>query len=403
MTINTRSPQIFREADPFFKERNIVEETLGRTSLFNNNNISLIVRQYLTIEEQEVVEKYQLIFDILPQKVNLHNPEELSIYLSPSFKNKTSLQTALATAKRLKKTRVTGSFGYVFPLNHELLACAMQSSKGKTVLEIAGASGENAILLGFAGAKNVYLNDINLDEISTFEELRQSLPAEIQKKLHALPGSCLKILQLNPSLAGKIDLILCNNLIHFFDDKEQSAFFSLIKELLTPKGSAIFSANSIYGCPEAKALFFKYHNCTTFTAHYGELIHPNGTIERLSKVLTPARSNVQLARSSYSTLYTKASSTSEWQRPQSAAPLSPSQQKTAAKALGHKRAVCEKGIIRLRSDSFRIYNRRLLTSLFFSYGFRVKTEAFIIDSQGHLLPGGVDPFQGRSVGIIVGK
>ncbi|HSF71019.1 MAG TPA: hypothetical protein VLA25_01920, partial [Methylotenera sp.] len=42
----------------------------------------------------------------------------------------------------------------------EVLAYMMRVGPGKTVLEIAGASGENAIMMAFAGAAKVYMNDI---------------------------------------------------------------------------------------------------------------------------------------------------------------------------------------------------------------------------------------------------
>lgn len=51
-------------------------------------------------------------------------------------------------------------YGQSFPCNPEILCDLMSQAKGKQVLEIAGASGENALLMGLAGAKHVYMNDI---------------------------------------------------------------------------------------------------------------------------------------------------------------------------------------------------------------------------------------------------
>ena len=73
-------------------------------------------------------------------------------------------------------------YGMVFPIHPEVLKELMMRLKDqqdKVVLEIAGASGDNALLLAFAGPGKVYLNDIEDDEIAKFESIKGTLPPAV--------------------------------------------------------------------------------------------------------------------------------------------------------------------------------------------------------------------------------
>lgn len=138
------------------------------------------------------------------------------------------------------------NFGLCFALNPEIIAYAMQLAKNETVLEIAGARGECSALLAVSGAEHVYMNEIGKKEIEAFKKLRQTLPEPIKKKLTPILGDCLELLTLKPELSKKVGLVLCRNLIHFFNDKQQEQFFNTLKAVLKPGGRAIFTVNTIY-------------------------------------------------------------------------------------------------------------------------------------------------------------
>lgn len=186
----------------------------------------------------------------MPEFVDFSNAESIKPYLA----NEMPLSTALAIAAPLYQSKQRGiggtKFGVEFAMNPEILAYGMRLSKDEIVLEIAGASGQNAILLAMAGAKQVFMNDIDLTEVAEFEQLKKQISSEVHgnvgSRLESIEGTCFDILKKQPQLEGKVGLILCRNLIHFFNDLEQQIFIDLLKKLLKPGGKAIFTTNSVY-------------------------------------------------------------------------------------------------------------------------------------------------------------
>lgn len=166
-----------------------------------------------------------------------------SNFKTPIFINKaaTLMQRFYEAPQRGIKN---GQFGCAFPLAPEILYYAMFLAKNETVLEIAGASGENAALLAFSEAKRVYMNDINSAEVQAFRDLSNEFPSQVQEKIEPILGNCFELLKLKPELKGAVGLLLCNNLIHFFKDKELDDFLKLLKTILKPGGRAIFTANA---------------------------------------------------------------------------------------------------------------------------------------------------------------
>ncbi len=146
--------------------------------------------------------------------------------LSTSFKEASFVSKAVELARQFYEAKPMGikihKYGAAFPITPELLYYAMFLAKNETVLEIAGASGENSALLAFSGAKRVYMNDIVPDEVESFENLCNQLPSQVQKKIEPVLGNCFELLQLKPELKGTVGLLLCNNLLHFFNDEEQA-------------------------------------------------------------------------------------------------------------------------------------------------------------------------------------
>ena len=121
---------------------------------------------------------------------------------------------------------------------------------------MGGASGENAILLGYTDVDKVYNIDINADEILTGENLKyRYVPSDVSKKLEFITGNCFDILKIRPLLAQKVDLIFCRNLIHFFKLERQIAFLELVKSILKPGGRMICSANALYPLVKSRKFF----------------------------------------------------------------------------------------------------------------------------------------------------
>lgn len=209
----------------------------------------------------------------LPNEVNF--PEALSNYVQNPKHNKVAAQIAqriLPKNPNLPTIRSAGEKtkgGFVFPLQHEVLAWEMENAKDKIIVELGGASGEVSILLALAGAKLCYMNELEPSEIEGFKTLRQTLPDEIQKRLFTISGSCLDILEKQPSLKGRVDLIVCNNLIHFFNSEQQKQFFQLVKDLLKPNGRIVFTTNSIYTHAEDRQTYEAHPLTTTFERRYG--------------------------------------------------------------------------------------------------------------------------------------
>ena len=155
-------------------------------------------------------------------------------------------------------------YGRVFPMNPEVLFELMSNVEGKSVLELGAASGENALLLGLAGAKEVFVNDIVKSEVKTFEKTIARLSSkEVREKFHAVAGDCLEIFE-SPEYEGRFDLIYARNFYHFFFGEKKDRLNALFKKLLKPKGLLVISTNSVNVLPESqrKANCFVYESLT---------------------------------------------------------------------------------------------------------------------------------------------
>src|SRR5271154_3917383 len=98
--------------------------------------------------------------------------------------------------------------------------------------------------MAFAGAEQVYYNDITDTEVSTFKSLKKTLPEEIKDKLKVIDGCCFDILEKHPAMRQTINLVICRNLIHFFNPEQTEKLLTLIRNTLLPGGKAIITANS---------------------------------------------------------------------------------------------------------------------------------------------------------------
>jgi SAM-dependent methyltransferase len=125
-------------------------------------------------------------------------------------------------------------YGLSFTIHPEFMNYLMKQCAGKTVLELGAAGGEMSILLGCAGAKRVYVNDIEAKEIERFTNQLHSFPKKFRNKFTVLDGDCFEHLKkLKP---GSMDIIYTRNLFHFFKSSQHETFLELIKTVLKPGG-----------------------------------------------------------------------------------------------------------------------------------------------------------------------
>lgn len=133
-------------------------------------------------------------------------------------------------------------YGSSFCVNPEMLKyliIAVQE-RDRIVLDIGAASGENAILLALAGARKVYVNDINGSELQRFRNLLSRLPEEIQQRLIAIQSSWKDL----PDMleAHSIDIICCRNVIHFYSMPDARDFLAIVGHLASRDALLLLSA-----------------------------------------------------------------------------------------------------------------------------------------------------------------
>jgi len=162
---------------------------------------------------------------------------------------KTEIGVSLKVLKSVFESEHRGikgqhKYGQSFPCNPEMLYDLMSQAKGKRVLEIAGASGENALLMGLAGAEHVYMNDIVSEEVNAFRTNVETLKPELRDRFTPITGDCFDLGK--HIKANSLDIILARNIFHFLKPSQYDDFFGLVKGLLKPGGIFAMTVNSRY-------------------------------------------------------------------------------------------------------------------------------------------------------------
>lgn len=135
----------------------------------------------------------------------------------------------------------TTKYGMKFPIHSETLFDIMIEAKGKIVLELAGASGENSLLIGLSGAKDVYVNDLVSDQLAIFK--KNVLKFDRKDVFHVIEGDCFKVFQ-DEKFTGMFDIIYARNFYHFFLGEQKRQLHKLFDRLLKPAGKLILTTNS---------------------------------------------------------------------------------------------------------------------------------------------------------------
>ena len=103
-------------------------------------------------------------------------------------------------------------YGFVFHTYPEVMV-HLEDVNGKSILEIAGGDGINAILLLLMGAKQVTVNDLDPTMCSNCQSYINKLSQKMQNKIEVKKGNFFDI-----SIENKYDMILMRNFFHFLND-----------------------------------------------------------------------------------------------------------------------------------------------------------------------------------------
>lgn len=169
-------------------------------------------------------------------------------------------------------------FGSEFCIHPEFVDYLMKNAYEKTILEVGGGSGTNSILLSLAGAKKVYMNDINKIETEKFKNNVKKLPETFRKgKFIAIPADIFKCFGLFKKNKIKFDIVVMRNVLHFFNKEKEEMFFKEIKKYMNP--SALFYG-SVNGMPFYNNLTEDdKKNCNTYFRFDSLFIQNKKTLE----------------------------------------------------------------------------------------------------------------------------
>lgn len=314
-------------------------------------------------------------------------------------------------ARYIKSTNGQSDYGSAFPIHPEVLEYAMRTCKGKVVLEIGGAGGENSILIVMAGAKRVYMNDIEQAEVEQFERLRVQLP-EVSSRLESICCDIFTLLDKRPDLISQIDVVLCRNLLHFFTDRRLSLFFPLLKKLLKPNGEIIFSANSYFYDPIIK-IAETNPEATRFVIHrvqfHDVLKSPDLPVVHFVLDAEVCQEDVDPLSFDQIPLYKKSQTTAyKWVQ----CVLDEKQSKVVTKGVRNKvnelwqekkREIAalqiQIGTIVLVRNYTRDYTAQTLTTLFERHGFKIN-QTYSLGYNGHILDPKKSSEKVHQVGVI---
>jgi SAM-dependent methyltransferase len=382
------------------------------------SKITEVVKSYMTPNEMQIIQKYAAFIDPLPIYVNLSDPEVLKTYLAPNFQNDIAFKIAKLLVDSINKSVIrpiekSDNFGYAFGLNSESDSLLLKEVKDKDILEIAGAGGEHAILAAYAGANRVYMNDITPNEMARFQNNLRYVPEDVRNKLEGIDGDCFNILKEKPELAGKIDVIICRNLIHFFNDRKLAEFAQLLKAILKPGGKVFLTANSEYTPrfinPSTQQVFEENPDCTSFRETQCLLVDralSNTPKDRLFYELLPCQGDMISTNFKNTYLYEREKEKSWVTNPTWRKTLSADVQKKLDPALLQARKdssfqAIQEGSIRFLENHIRFYTETNLADTLKSYGFEVETTFVTHRVTGHIVRGDDRYAHGHQVGAVI--
>lgn len=398
------------------------QNTQGREGLLKHLVCGAIFGSIILGIKHLADEKPEISLKTCPTFINFSDPKVLNSYIDPQFKtfSKIAEQVARSTYESRPRPIQDSRYGVSFSIQPEILAYIMQLVKGKVVVEIAGARGENSVLLAFAGAEKVYMNDIVPQEVDDFRRLRNKLPSAVQDKLVAVEGNCFELLQKHQELKGRIDFILCRNLIHLLTDKDQSKLFQTTQSLLKPGGMAIFTVNSAgngveesdrdKSINEITRIYKKQFNSTCFT-HATCLIDDSNSrvIDAIYRSLNPVSGDKMTNSYENTSLYENTLfgwiKNNEAFRNKVDPVIKPALMEAIEESNILKQPYGLYGRVRLLTGILRAYTNETLSELLEEHGFEV-IDTYGVSLDGHLVVSDDKKnlfIKSQQIGVIVRK
>ncbi len=341
-----------------------------------------------------------------PRFIDFTNKEILKTCFAESCRADVHFSCATVVAKRvyevaLRNVGKDGKWGKVFPMDPEVLACAMKLAKGEIVLEIASASGENGILLAFSDAQRVYVNDCDEEEVDNFQSLKETLPKSVQKRLKMIKGSCFEIPKKVPEIRNKVGLLICRNFLHFSNTEQEKQFFDLLANILKPGGRGIFMVNSVYAYRNWRQKFEAAPRATSWEITRCILTGQGvkGEVALCEEAL-PCKE--ELVGNGYSSATIYKASKGSWQEQEKFKELPPEVQTKVKNSLARNQIAFGSftGSLHTVVIRTRLYNRETLPALFDRHGFEVE-ETFAVKTDGHLLLKSDFHDGGQQIGVVV--
>ncbi len=330
-------------------------------------------------------------------RADLTNQDLLRPLLSSGSQSEDHMDKALQIVRRTYESKPAfvgrsshGKNGMKFPMHPEILHWIMttfRDAKDKIGLEIAGASGENSALLAFAGLGEVYLNDIDPDEIKEFKTLKLSLPEDVRSRLKSIKGDFFAIE--TSGLIDKVDIILCRNFLHFLTDQQIEKLFSgILPHIATPEAHLIFSVNSPYTMDVFKSPLEEHPEATRFkvTRSLLTIFGYNNDMPCHSFFNTAlvCEEDVDPLGFTKTTLY-EISDSNFIPEFDDLTQFTPDiQELIKTKIMPYTIDDVESGRITLVTNTLRVYTPQNLSRIFEQHGLQVK-ETFLIGNNGHRL------------------
>jgi len=342
----------------------------------------------------------------LPSFVDLTNFSFLADHcLDPSLNTKASLETSFLQMKGLAKEMYesppkiirSANGGFSYPANPEVLAYLVEQVRGKVFLEIAGGFGYHGLFLALAGAQKVYMNDSAPEAIAVFDREKACLRPEILARIETIAGDAFELLTKNPNL--KADVILCRNFIHFLTDAEQARLIDMMKKILNPGGTVIFTANGAYDS-DSREIHKTDPSKTCFVLEQARFLSKETDICLASTTsLCPGEFTPRQTQKTQ--VYRREEGGSWGQLP--TPDLSPQIFDKIKKWVGENKPILKQhksGRIQNSKNEVRLYTKQTLADLLTQHGFSVST-TFVTDAKGHNVPEGEDPYlRGKQTGAI---
>ncbi len=383
--------------------------------------IKMTIGDYIPKETEIFSDKSHRDLSVKPfgsRAINLTDPRVFKSYLSKECQTEEHAVFFQYVAKMGYEVSVRRCIGndfiYVYPLYSEVLAYAMELLKKNTghekiALEIAGANGQNANLLGYTDASRVINIDTNLKEIQIGNVINCVAPENVNKKLEWISADCFNLLKSKPELKHKIDVILCRNLLHYFNKEKMRDFFKLIGDALRQGGRAILSVNSIYQFKEGRKFFEENpdepHMMLT-QCYATDSVNKKNSISlfsELTRIIDPRLD--EMDASIFKVLYEKSEATNhKWKVFRGLYQSFPSALREKIKAAVDKHMPelrkIKSGKVTVVETCPYFYSEHALARVCKAHGFEVEATC-IVGENGHVIQG--DPFEEGSEVVVVCK